>query len=365
MARVSFLDAALRKASYILREEGPLVLADRAARAGIVKVRRALRDDSANVARWQALKGKYAGKRAFLIGNGPSLNRTPLHLLAGEHTMCFNWFTLMYERLSWRPTFYTTIDDRVLQDLAPQMDGVLSEVQYGFLPDLHPYNIDFTRLVAQRENLYWLQLDRLHFSDDLPWCGINKTVANVGLQVLAYLGFREIYLLGVDMSYAPHAGLAHESKRDVTAQADNDPNHFDPRYFGAGRRYHAPRMDETLEKFIEGKAFFDARGVKVMNAGVGGVLEVFPRVAFRSLFTADAREELALLLRPTGVTPVGTTLGETFPGAVRVAPGARWPAGAPIVICEAEDGAGRIGTQVFEYVPYGPFGGEYLFLART
>jgi hypothetical protein len=131
---VSFLGAALRKASYILREEGPMVLADRAVRAGLVRARRTFRDDSANVARWQRLKGKYVGKRAFLLGNGPSLNRTPLHLLAGEHTMCFNWFNLMYERLSWRPTFYTTIDDRVLSDIAPQLGEVLSGVEYAFLP---------------------------------------------------------------------------------------------------------------------------------------------------------------------------------------------------------------------------------------
>ncbi len=31
-------------------------------------------------------KNKYAGKRAFLIGNGPSLVRTPLDRLCGEYT---------------------------------------------------------------------------------------------------------------------------------------------------------------------------------------------------------------------------------------------------------------------------------------
>jgi len=362
---MSTFRAFVRKASFILREEGALVFADRLARAGIVRLRRVFRDSSANLERWRALKDRFRGERVFVLGNGPSLNRTPLHLLAGERTMCFNRFNLMFERLSWRPTFYSVIDDRVLHDMAGEMEAVLREVEYAFFPDLHPYNIDFTKLLPASPNTYWLHLDRLTFSDDLPWCGINKTVANVGLQVLAYLGFAEIYLVGVDMSYQQQASVSHNTPRDVTAAADDDPNHFDPRYFGAGRKYHQPRMDETLEKFAEAKSFFDERGVKVMNAGVGGSLEVFPRVEFQSLFDLSPLEELRRLLAPTGRAPRSETLRDAVPEAVALRPGTPWPSGAVAVICTASDGASRIPKVIFDYVPYGPFGDEYLFLRRS
>lgn len=260
---------------------------------------------------------------------------------------------------------YSVIDDRVLVDMASEMGAILDEVEHAFFPDLHPYNVDFTRLLPARNNVRWMYLDRLSFSDNLPWCGINKTVANVGLQILAYLGFTSIYLVGLDATYTTQSSAAHETSRDVSATADDDPNHFDPRYFGAGRRYHHPRMEETIERFTEARAFFSGRGVQILNATVGGALEVFPRVEFRSLFSVDSTQELRLLLKPTGIPPVGNLLDSSIPQARHVKPGDSWPAGAPAVITSEQDGVARIHRVIFDYVPFGPFQGHYLFLRRN
>ena len=50
--------------------------------------------------RLASLKGKYKGERVFIIGNGPSLNKTPLDKLDGEFTFAMNRFYLMYDQLS-------------------------------------------------------------------------------------------------------------------------------------------------------------------------------------------------------------------------------------------------------------------------
>ncbi len=34
---------------------------------------------------WGQLKDKYKGERVFVVGNGPSLNKTPLYLLKNEY----------------------------------------------------------------------------------------------------------------------------------------------------------------------------------------------------------------------------------------------------------------------------------------
>ena len=54
---------------------------------------------------WSHLKNKYKNKRVFLIGNGPSLKKTPLHFLKNEYTIVFNRFNLFFERINWIPTF--------------------------------------------------------------------------------------------------------------------------------------------------------------------------------------------------------------------------------------------------------------------
>src|SRR5437868_3558591 len=102
--------AGIRKSVFVVREEGLRTWADRVRRALTVRVRRFFMDGRAERARWEGLRGRFAGQRAFLIGNGPSLNRTPLHLLKGERTLCFNRFNLMFDRLGWRPTMYATVD---------------------------------------------------------------------------------------------------------------------------------------------------------------------------------------------------------------------------------------------------------------
>ena len=61
-----------------------------------------------------------------------------------------------------------------------------------------------------------------------------------------YLGFKEIYLLGVDMNYLNQKSVTKEDKRDWIAKDDDDPNHFDPRYFGKGKKYHRPRIDDLV-----------------------------------------------------------------------------------------------------------------------
>jgi len=360
------LTAAWRKTLTILREEGGATWLNRAARAVIVRLRRLFRDDSANRERWHRLRGRFAGQRAFLLGNGPSLNRTPLHLLRHEATMCFNRFDLMFERVAWRPTMYTVIDDRVARDTAEQINETVRNVEFAFFPDLHPYNVDFTRFIVAGNNVYWLHLDSLSFRDDLPRCGINKTVANVGLQILGYLGFTEIYLLGVDLHYQRQGSVVIHNPRDLTATADNDPDHFDPRYFGDGRQYHQPRMDETFERFCEGREFFASRGVEIMNAGVGGRLELFPRVELRALFSeVDPSTELCWLLEPVGVRPVGRSLAETFPHARRIADPGEWDAAAAHVLTSAAVGARVVPRAVFTHVPLGPFGDEYAFVRRA
>jgi hypothetical protein len=358
----------LSKIGFIAREEGVGSLLNRARRAGTAKLRRLTMDKRENLARWQGIRDSFKGQRAFLIGNGPSLNATPLHLLKDEHTICFNRISLMFERWSWRPTFYTTVDDRVGPDIADEINGVIvPQSRYAFFPDIHPYDVDFRAFIEPQENVYWLYADLLEFSQDLPYCGINKTVSNVGLQILAFLGFTEIYLVGVDNDYQDHQSAEKLNSRDWTSTDDDDPNHFDPRYFGKERQYHRPLIQETTLKFQEARAFFEPKGVRIYNAGVGGKLEVFPRVDFRSLFTADSRTELELLVGHIEPEVKGTTLEETFPGALvsddyddiverRNTLGN--------IITDAEMGVRLVQHLVFTHIPLGPFGGRYLFVRR-
>ena len=186
-------------------------------------------NDKVNSKKWEGLKNKYAGKRVFLIGNGPSLNRTPLYLLKNEYTMGFNRFSLFLERLNWNPTFYSITDNLVLNDMLPELDEIIQEIQYCFFPDIHFRGDKFISKIPAHEKIYWLrQIFGKGFSTRLPRIYQGGSVIYEGFQILNFLGFKEIYFIGVDMNFKIHdTAKSLDSKSvDIISNNDDDPNHL-------------------------------------------------------------------------------------------------------------------------------------------
>ena len=356
----------LSKVRHVLRTEGAGSLFNRSQRYLRYRLMRARMDSTAVVTEWESLKNAYAGQRAFLIGNGPSLNQTPLHLLDGEATMCFNRFDLMLDRLPWRPTFYTVIDDRVLLDTVDIVNRLAALSDHAFFPDIHPYCVDFRDRIDKQPNVHWLFLDKTDFSDRLPYCAIAKTVANVGIQILVYLGFTEIYLVGVDMSYSVPKSARRENVRDLTATEDDDESHFDPRYFGKGRKFHVPMLDETFIKFREARTFCEQRGVQVVNSTVGGKLEEFElrdMDAVLALSDAEKRDRFRELVesKVSGDFPSAwssASRAPTFSSFEEV------PSSERVFWAPAERSGAIIMLAAGRYVPLGPLEGRHLWIRQ-
>ena len=311
--------------------------------------------DEENDKRFAGIKGKYAGKRIFILGNGPSLNQMPLYLLKNEYTMCFNRFPLMYERVNWKPNFYAVTDDLLLRDMGEEINKTTEDVDYSFFPDLHPSNLNVKKVIKQRKNVMWLHVDKPEFSDHLPACGINKTVVNAGIQIAAWMGFSEIYLLGVDMTFGDQK-IKKGNSRNWQAQGD-DPNHFDPRYFNAGRKYHNPMVGEMLEKFELCREFFEPRGVKIYNAGYGGKLEAFERKDFDSLLSLTSNQKESLFLEAIHQSDPNIKLSD-FVLAENGNKDANF-------FLPTENGVKLIKEYISTHIPFGPYQGKYYFLKRV
>ncbi len=337
----------------------------RLVRFSIVKAKRLfLPKDLNNIAKWRSIKNKYEGKRVFILGNGPSLNKTPLYLLKDEYKLCFNHFNLMFDRIGWFPDFYMVTDDMVIRDAAEQLNqNILPKVKYGFFPDLHPNNTDFKKYVNEKENVLWLKTDNPKFSKDLPNCGINNTVVNAGLQAMAYLGFKEIYLLGVDASYSFESHkVKNINTRDLISQ-EEDPNHFDPRYFGKGKRYHYQPMYEMVKKFEVAKVFLENLGIKVVNAGVNGNLEVFDRKPLEKVLDYKEEEKERLFLQ--AIPNVSTdTFDDFVKDAVNITDIDKFTPDLEKVITTVDTGIKLIQKSIFSHIPFGPFRDKYIFIKR-
>lgn len=228
--------------------------------------------------RTQQLRDRYAGRRCFVIGNGPSLSQTLLDLLTNEVTIASNGIFLLFGETSFRPTFYTVEDRLVAEDRAPTINELRG------VPKIFP--ADLWAHLKEDEDTIWVNFKRGHyhgfpkfsdrFDEIVYWGG---TVTFVNLQLAWHLGCHEVYLVGVDHSYRPPSSSDDVEGNVITSQSA-DVNHFHPDYFGPGYRWHDPNVDRMELAYVEAHRFFIEHGGVIYNATVGGKLEIFPRVDY-------------------------------------------------------------------------------------
>jgi hypothetical protein len=259
------------------------------------------------------------------------------------------------------------VDDRVAENTASQINEIIPLVKFAFFPDIHPYGLNFRQFIEDAHNVFWLSLKSVSSPgsyETLPTCTTIGTVADLGLQVLAFLGFSPIYLVGVDLDYKKHKTVIKHDRGNWTATKDDDPSHFDPRYFGAGAAYHEPSPYNVLMSgFQSARELLDKKGIRVLNAGVGGSLEVFPRVDFRSLFNFEEDIELEMLLSAVDPELQQDAL-QALRGDKVIAVRDDWDEKSPFQVTTLQLAEQLIPKVIFTHIPYGPFGNRYLFIRR-
>ena len=232
-----------------------------------------------NHARVKALSDRYRGKRAFIMGNGPSLLKSDLNALAADVTIVSNAHFLIWDQLSYVPTFLTVEDRLVAEDRADDLSAL------DGITRIYPFDLRATLGRAGDRTLY-VHFPREYepwprFSDDLQrrayWGG---TVSFLNLQLAAYLGCNPIVLLGFDHSYSVPTG---EREGLVIHSQGEDINHIHPNYFGPGYRWHDPNVARMEMAYRCARVELDRRGIAVLNATVGGHLEVFERASLEQI----------------------------------------------------------------------------------
>jgi hypothetical protein len=225
-------------------------------------------------------------RRLFVVGNGPSLKQMDLSLLRDEITIGFNGIFL---HPTFTPTIYVVEDHLVAEDRAREIMAYRCPVK--LFPSYLGYCIepqDNTIFLNHRPRISFpVDTD---FSDDaglITYTG--GTVTYTGLQIAASLGVEQVILIGVDASYKVRDVERSDTYgTGVLTSKSDDANHFDPRYFGAGYRWHDPNVHTMLQAYRKARDHGRQRGVAFINATVGGQLEVFPRRDFHSFFPRES-----------------------------------------------------------------------------
>ena len=227
-------------------------------------------------------KDIHKGKRAFIIGNGPSLTIEDLDVLHQHQEICFaaNNIHKIYDQTTWRPDYLCMTDDMCVSGCKDKFDWLMAESvlfvsdhvvrKYSDNPDLNLVHMIISGEFAP---------NMPSFASDITtgtYTGGN-VVYGLAFQIAAYMGFDELYLLGVDNSYPG----VDPSKQD----------HFIKNYYSSTEKEKHTVYDRNKFKpeniifaYQKAELYSRTHGFRIYNATRGGKVEVFERVDFDTLF---------------------------------------------------------------------------------
>lgn len=219
-----------------------------------------------------AYKNLHKNQRCFIVGTGPSLNINQLDLLQNEITFSMNSIPLSFSKTNWRPTYYVIQDTRaynIFKDNLPSY--AKKEIFIGIN---HRFNgIKMKKYTNHNFNKYcyyplYLRPDeniyKIKFSDDCYKIVYDGTTVTYSiLQLAVYMGFSEIYLLGMDCDYT-----------------STDKKHF-INYVTNFNTLAAE--NKMLYAYSLTNLYAKEHNIKIFNATTGGKLEIFPRVKLEDI----------------------------------------------------------------------------------
>ena len=227
-----------------------------------------------SMARLAGLKDTHKGERAFIIGNGPSLKQTDLSKLKGEFTFGLNRIYLMFPQLGFATTYFVSVNDLVIEQCtndisALPMPKFLSWRSHRFFPK---GQLPATFLYTTYDNPAFARDVRHRVWE-------SATVTYVALQLAYHMGFKQVILIGVDHN----SNVPGKANSTIVSQGD-DPNHFNPGYFGKGFRWQLPDLEMSEIGYRLARQAYEADGRQVLDATIAGKLTVFPKVDYGSMF---------------------------------------------------------------------------------
>lgn len=245
-------------------------------------------------------RNRYKGERCFIVGNGPSIRQQDLSLLANEYVFTVNYFPKSDQYPQVKSNFHVMMDPAIFdfdkdfgeekrkQILKVNQEGIspVCFVQYVAKPAIEKYGLH-EELKLQYVNCGISMYE--HFSRRFDLEKVCPGFSNVVLyaaMIAIYMGFREIYFIGCDMTGYEQISVTMGKQVDL----------------------HAYKMDEKEKKMIEkaheqmdAEAFFEGffhmfmeyrlmnefsakHRVHLYNATKGGILNILERVDYESLF---------------------------------------------------------------------------------
>lgn len=231
-----------------------------------------------NSLRLERLKDSHKGERCFLVGNGPSLTGADLNLLQDEFTFGTNMVYKIFDDTDWRPSFHCVSDtiyaSKLGLELSQKVKAPLFTTERTYRRmKLKPINTTY---------VHTLQSERYRVRGNIQaYCMVKATVLSLAAEIAFHMGFKEIYLIGVDCTN-PHTKGGHFIENYTTKEvAETDINRIKKRMQKKSlttEQIGEHIIDRSMEVYSLLNKYAEKHDIHIYNATRGGNLEIFPRV---------------------------------------------------------------------------------------
>lgn len=217
---------------------------------------------------FRQIKDSHKGQKAVILCNGPSLLKTDFSLLKDTFTVGINKINLLFDEHDFRPS------------LIIAFDSLLNQQNIDFLknnktiPKILTYSSK-AQIGSSREDLvYAYHTPDVSFCYD-PTLSLSDRGHTVyfALQMLYFMGFDKIALIGADHNYTDLA------PQELTYNTANDAFHFHKDYHKAGTiTQNADRLAIEMN-YRDARIAYEKQNRKIYNATDGGALNIFERIS--------------------------------------------------------------------------------------
>jgi hypothetical protein len=247
--------------------------------------------DTNSIKRNIEFKNIHRNERCFILATGPSIKNQNLKLLKDETCIATSNFYLHPDYSIIKPKYYCIapyhqpITEEAWQNWMCELDKVTenSKIFFGVTDKERNQK---NNLFVNRE-VYFLNFNGSF--EQISHKGINLTrmipspqsVPVMALEIAIYMGFSEIYLLGCDHDWILHLYESrhfYDEKQSVLH--NNQYNEWENSNFES-------QLISNLNlwnQYKKIKTIADYQNIKIWNATQGGLLDVFPRKQYETLF---------------------------------------------------------------------------------
>jgi hypothetical protein len=217
----------------------------------------------------------HKGQDCFIIGNGPSLNNMDLSLLNNYHTFGLNKIHLLLDEVGLHLDYHVAVNPYVIQQSATEFQSLSCTSFLSYQAAKH--------VVTPSDNTYYIA------TSPKPYTFVEEitdsicegyTVTYVAMQIAYYMGFENVFLIGVD-----HKFTVNGEPNSLEFMEGEDMNHFSPEYF-KNKEWHLPDLEASELSYHMARFFYTRAGRNIFDATEEGLLDVFPKISYEEALSS-------------------------------------------------------------------------------